>query len=263
MMAEMEVWPPGEWETPEKKKARALERVGAPSRSSESEEFGEIDEEIPVGVTLETLGIVEAAALELEGASVIPSWTSRDRAFVADAILWEGTLTTASYVRTKTKERVLRPVVRVMALDKDAVEEEARLFGIKMVEVKHMTRRYGIRPAYAATAGGTRAALVVARAWNNIMEGVRKRRFRDWMFDLTIPYVRAAVAVPPPMGPAIMGRIRKETGVTKSVILSTLDTWELLNKDLPRLPWREADREQLWRTLPEKVPKVPEVEIKE
>lgn len=211
-----------------------------------------------VEIGVETLGIVDAYALEAEGASPIPVWSIRERQFVADMLITEGFPTTESYRRRRTRELVRRPIIRFSSMDKRQTNELSSLWGTKTSPARFPTKRYGTMTRYDAKAGSARASVILMHAWDTMLECNRKEIYRSFMFDFLIPYTTKSLEHKP-----TRAHMERETGYTRECILELQSSWTSKNFGLPTLPWRVAERESLWRAMLEKPEKPPIIEVPE
>lgn len=112
-----------------------------------------------------------------------------DRVFLATLMAAEGYVQSAN-AWSGGRQHPNQPRLTIPMHDSAYPARAAKLIGTKVASAKVPTRHHdGVVTRWAAVACGIRAALVMLVIWDELLEGVRKRRFRDWMIRVAIPHV--------------------------------------------------------------------------
>ncbi len=161
-----------------------------------------------------------------------------DRVFLATLTAAEGYVQSAK-VRSGGKLRLNQPRLSIPMHDKAYPARAAKLIRTKVSTARVPTRHHdALVTRWAAVACGVRAALVMLVIWDEILEGVRKRRFRDWMFRVAIPHVEHVS-----IGQIRhVSRIQLALGVDLKEFVLELGKWKRKNRKLPTEPWKESER---------------------
>lgn len=160
-----------------------------------------------------------------------------DRIFLATLSVAEGFLVSAN-VRSGQKVRPNQPRLVIAMRDRTYPAEASKLMGISPLRARVPTRSHGMATRWSAMAYGVRAALVMWRIWGEILEGTRKRRFRDWMPRIAIPHVERV-----PSGlPRHVVKVEKNLGLCLEELLEELQLWKSENERLPTEEWKMTIR---------------------
>jgi hypothetical protein len=115
----------------------------------------------------------------------------------------------------------------------------AKLFRTKLSKARVPTRHHdAFATRWAAVACGVRAALVMLVIWDELIEGTRKRRFRDWMLRVAIPHVERVSAGLP----RHVARIEQGMRIDLQRLKRELLEWKAKNKNLRTENFKEAER---------------------
>lgn len=161
-----------------------------------------------------------------------------DREFLATLLAAEGYVQDAPdwHHGTPTGDE---PRLVIPMYDKAYPAKAAVLMGTRLLVATVPARRGGKATRWTAMASGTRSCAVMLAIWDEILEGTRKRRFRDWMLRVALPHAeRVAQGLP-----RHVTRVEKHLGVDPNDVVSESRNWRAVNEGLPVELWKLANRE--------------------
>jgi hypothetical protein len=160
-----------------------------------------------------------------------------DCVFLATLIAAEGYVQNAP-LRRRGKSYGRTPRISIPMYDKAYPERAAEIIGTKLMAALVPTKGQGRATRWTASASGVRATLTMSRVWGELLEGTRKRRFRNWMLHVAVPHAERVARGTP----RHIARVESGLGGSLNSCIAEFLNWKAQNSNLPIEPWRECDR---------------------